>query len=101
MPVSEQPAQASPEGSRVGRRRSAGPAAVAGDPALAVGVDETVCDAFVLRASTPYDDRVFADRHAGGREPLFPLLWALWFTIGVQQQPPTVRAAIVLDSQEP
>jgi hypothetical protein len=52
MPVSEQPAQASLEGSRA--VRSAVPVAIAGDPALAVGVYETVCDALVRRASTPH-----------------------------------------------
>jgi hypothetical protein len=60
------------------------PVAIAGDPALAVSVYETVCDAFVRRASTPHGDRVFADRLASSRKQLFPLSWALWLTIGIQ-----------------
>jgi hypothetical protein len=63
----------------------------------AVGVYETVCDAFIRRAGSPDDDRAFADRFAGGREPSFPLAWVLWFPVGVQQQPPAERAAAMLD----
>ena len=68
---------------------------------VAVGVYEAVRDAFIRRAGTPNDDGAFADRLAGGREPLFPLGWALGFAIGVEQQPLAERAAAVLDSQEP
>lgn len=49
----------------------------------------------------PQTTIAFADRLTGGREPLFPLPWALGFTVGVQQQPSAERAAAVLDSQEP
>src|SRR6266511_3481868 len=75
--------------------------AVAVGSAVAVGVYETGCDAFVRRASPPGGERVSADRLAGGREPLFPLVRALRFTVGVQQQPSTERASAVLGSEEP
>jgi hypothetical protein len=67
----------------------------------AVGVYEAVCDAFIRRAGAPDDDRAFPDRLAGGGEPSFPLARALRFTVGVQQQPWTGRAAAMLQSQEP
>jgi hypothetical protein len=63
-------------------------------------VYESGCGAFVRRACSPGGDRVFADCRAGGPEPLFPLVWALWLMVGVEQQPPAERAAAVLGSQE-
>src|SRR3954451_16331432 len=68
------------------------------DASVAVGVDEPRCGAFVRRACTRGGDCVLADRLAGGREPAFPLAWALWLLVGVQQQPVADRASAVLDS---
>src|SRR5689334_7707314 len=68
--------------------------------AEAVGVYEAGRDAFIRCAGTPDDDRVLADRLAGDREPSLPLARGLRFVVGVQQQPPTERAAAVLSSQE-
>ena len=41
-----------------------------------------------------------AYRLAGGRQPLFPLLWALGRTVGVQQEPLTDWTAPVLNQQQ-
>ena len=65
---------------------------------VAVGVYEEGCDAFIRCAGTRDDDRMFADRLAGGREPLFPLARGLGFAVGVQQQSSAERAAAVLGS---
>src|SRR3954465_13446110 len=77
------------------------PVGAADGSAAAVGVYETGRGAFVRRACPPDGDRVLADRLAGGREPLFPLVRALGVTVGVQQQAPTEWASALLDSQEP
>ena len=58
-------------------------------------------DVFIRCAGTPDDDRAFADRLAGGREPFLPLGWGLGFAVGVQQQSTTEWAAAVLGLQEP
>jgi hypothetical protein len=52
-----------------------------------VGVDKA-WDGGIVRSATGRfsGDRVFADRVADGREPLFPCIGMLWFTVGVQQQ---------------
>ena len=55
------------------------------EPGPAVGVYETERDGFVRGSRFLLGgDRLFADRFAGHREPLFPFLRALWFSIGVQ-----------------
>src|SRR5680860_406996 len=49
--------------------------AVAEVPALALGVDETEFR-LVRRAVPPHGEVALGYRLAGGRQPLFPLLWA-------------------------
>jgi len=62
-----------------------------------VGVYEMDVVGFVRRARFPLDgDRLFADRLAGGREPLFPFLGSLGFTVSEQQQPTTHETATSL-----
>jgi hypothetical protein len=67
---------------------------------VAVGVYEAGGDAFVRCARAPGDQFAFAGRRAGGREPLFPLVWALRLTVGVQEQAPADRAATALRLEE-
>src|SRR5680860_1841236 len=69
--------------------------AVAEVPALALGVDETEFR-LVRRAVPPHGEVALGYRLAGGRQPLFPLLWALRRTLGVQQEPLTDRPAPTL-----
>jgi hypothetical protein len=53
---------------------------------VAVGVYEAGCDGFVRYLESGIgDDRLFADRLFDDGGPLFPLVWALWFPVGVQK----------------
>ncbi len=61
------------------------PVAIAGDSTMAVTVYEARCCSFVRCARSGGDDRVLRIAFAEGREPLFPLPWALWLAFGVQQ----------------
>src|SRR5260370_12538447 len=68
--------------------------ACAGDPAVAGDVQEADS---VRRVSRPVSDPVvLGDRVPGGAEPLFPLAWAAWLPVGVQQVVPAYRAAAFL-----
>src|SRR2546425_5623649 len=48
----------------------------------------------------PLDHALLAQRAAGGNEPLLPLLWGLWFLLGVDQQLPACRTAITLGFEQ-
>src|SRR5712692_335883 len=68
--------------------------ACAGDPAVAGDVQEADS---VRRVSRPVSDQVvLGDRFPGGGEPLFPLAWAAWLPVGVQQVVRAYRAAAFL-----
>jgi len=41
-------------------------------------------------------DRLVAGRCADGRDPLFPFVGVLWFSVSVQEQLPAERAASML-----
>src|SRR6266508_3018201 len=76
-------------------------AVVGRQPTCAVGVDETEREGFVRRAWPGVGgDRLEADRLAGRREPLLPLLGALRLVVGVQQQAAAQRTATVLRIQQ-
>src|ERR1019366_8565345 len=81
-----------------GRPKSCG-RALADVSALALGVDETEFG-LVRRAVLPHGEVALGYRFAGGRQPLFPFLWVLWRTVGVQQEPLTDWTAPVLNKQQ-
>src|SRR5258708_28686895 len=91
-------AQASPMGGKCLRRRH-GCAAFGGEPPLAVRVEEPV-EGPVLAVDL-LDDVLLAQYAPDGHEPLFPLVWAAWLVVGVEQKFPACGTAPVLGSQEP
>ena len=73
------------------------PCRVGGESTVAVGVHQVECDGIVRRAGNRIrGDRLFADRGAGGLDPLLPLVGALWLVVGMQQEISAGRAAAML-----
>jgi hypothetical protein len=60
--------------------------------ALAAGVDE----ALIVLSTDPGGDILFADRHPGGAQPLFPFVGGLRLFVGVKQHISTKHAATFL-----
>src|SRR4029453_15887535 len=54
----------------------------------------------VRRAVIPVDDVLLDDRLPGSGQPLFPLAWASWLIIGVQQETSAVWAATTFQLEE-
>src|SRR4029450_11039782 len=67
-------------------------------PPLTVCMRETDSKS-VRRAVIPVDDVLLDDRLPGSGQPLFPLAWASWLIIGVQQETSAVWAATTLHLQ--
>jgi hypothetical protein len=59
-------------------------------------MDEPVAGPFAVWIARLLDHALLAQRAAGGDEPLLPLLWGLRLLLGVEQQLPACRAAILL-----
>lgn len=67
-------------------------------PPLTVCMRETDSKS-VRRAVIPVDDVLLDDRLPGSGQPLFPLAWASWLIIGVQQETSAVWAATTVHLQ--
>src|SRR6266481_7266450 len=63
-------------------------------------MDESVTGSFILQALCPLGHALLAQRPAGINEPLLPSLWGLRFLVGVDQQVPACRAAVVLSLEQ-
>jgi hypothetical protein len=76
-----------------------GPGTVSGEgSSLTVRVCETDSKS-VRRAVVPVDDVLLGYRFPGRGQPLFPLAWASWLILGVQQETSAVWAAAALRLQ--
>ena len=64
-----------------------------------MGVHETGFG-LVRGAVVAQDEVTLGHRLAGHRPPLFPLAWALWLAVGVQQQAPADGAATLLRHEQ-
>src|SRR6266851_9200880 len=65
-----------------------------------MSMDEPVTGSFT-QALCPLGHTLLAQRPAGVNEPLLPRLWGLRFLVGVDQQFPACRAAIILGYEQP
>src|SRR2546421_12963321 len=65
-----------------------------------VRVTEPVTGPSAVWSLRPLDHALLAQRAAGGDEPLLPLLWGLWFLLGVDQQLPACRTAVILGFEQ-
>ena len=63
-------------------------------------MDEPVPDPFTVRDLRPLDHALLPQATAGVDEPLLPRLWGLRFLVGVDQQPPAHRAAVILSLEQ-
>src|SRR5438128_5117613 len=63
-------------------------------------MDEPVAGPFAVWTARPLDHALLAQRAADGDEPLLPLLWGLRFLLGVEQQLPACRAAVILSFEQ-
>ena len=64
-------------------------------------MDKPVTGSLPLRDLCPSGHTLLAQRLSGVDEPLLPRLWGLRFLLGVDQQPPACRAAIILGFEQP
>src|SRR5207302_4052995 len=63
-------------------------------------MDEPVAGPFAVWIARPLHHALFAQRAADGDEPLLPLLWGLRLLIGVDQQFPACRTAVILSFEQ-
>src|SRR5207244_2493289 len=63
-------------------------------------MDEPVTGPFAVWIGRPLDHALLAQRAAGGDEPLLPLTRGLRFLLGVDQQLPACRAAVILSFEQ-
>src|SRR2546430_17565377 len=63
-------------------------------------MSEPVAGPSAVWSLRPLDHALVAQRAAGGNEPLLPLLWGLRFLLGVDQQLPACRTAVILGFEQ-
>jgi hypothetical protein len=102
VPVSGQPAQASPDGERSGLQKCWSTAGAAWRAVSAVGMDETKHgDRVRFPGPCVEGQRAGRDRLASGCDPAFLLVGVSRFVVGMEQQLAAERASPALPVQEP